>query len=424
MVQTSQSTSHDPQSGKLLETSQEQWCQGDWTGLCQLDRTLLEHHPDRCSLSLLAMAAHHQLGHRDETLLWARQARDWGIDGGDLAKILVAGVHNTLGCCAALLGDDSRMTAHFQDAVSCPAVPQSPLASHDRTFRELTRLGLLQEAATLADRQITSLHQQAGPGSNLETHVTILKSEMSLLHDELSLAQRRGQLRNGITLENQPPTSLQEAQTHWLAELRKRASSQIEQDLWVLEKTSYKRGGYFVEFGATNGILLSNTYLLEKEFGWHGLCAEPNPTFFDELKKNRLCTVTNACIGAVSGELVEFIFAEVYGGMARDADSDNHKAKREAYRETGDTAILTTISLHDFLKAHDAPVTIDYLSIDTEGSEFSILEKFPFDQWDVRLLTIEHNFTEQRKSIRNLLESHGYLCQEAQWDDWYYKSDS
>jgi len=412
------------QCGKLLETSQEQWRQGDWTGLCRLNRSLLEHHPDRPGLSLLAVAAHHQLGHRNETLFWSRQARDWGADGGDLAKILIAGVHNSLGCCAALLGDDPCMTAHFQDAVSCPAVLQNPLASHDRTFRELTRLGLLREVAILADHQITLLQQQAAPGSKLETHVTILKSEVSLLHYEISLAQRRGQLRAGMALEKEPPTSLEEAETRWLAELRKRASSQIEQDLWVLEKTGYKRGGYFVEFGATNGILLSNTYLLEREFGWRGLCAEPNPAFFDELRKNRFCTVTNACIGAVSGERVEFIFAEVYGGMARDADSDNHKAKREAYRETGDTAILTTISLHDFLRAHDAPHTIDYLSIDTEGSEFSILEKFPFDQWDVRLLTIEHNFTEQRSRIRNLLESHGYICQEAQWDDWYYKSDS
>jgi hypothetical protein len=81
--------------------------------------------------------------------------------------------------------------------------------------------------------------------------------------------------------------------------------------------------------------------------------------------------------------------------------------------------ILETISLEDFLRKYEAPHEIDYLSIDTEGSEYAILEKFPFNKWQISLITVEHNFTSQRQQIRELLEKNGYKCTEAKWDDWY-----
>ena len=52
--------------------------------------------------------------------------------------------------------------------------------------------------------------------------------------------------------------------------LVRESRSQFGQDLFALLSLNFKRGGYFVEFGATNGIEKSNTYLLEKELGWAG----------------------------------------------------------------------------------------------------------------------------------------------------------
>ena len=48
----------------------------------------------------------------------------------------------------------------------------------------------------------------------------------------------------------------------------------------MLERSAHKRHGFFVEFGATDGVRLSNTYLLETGFGWTGICAEPNPKMY------------------------------------------------------------------------------------------------------------------------------------------------
>ena len=53
------------------------------------------------------------------------------------------------------------------------------------------------------------------------------------------------------------------------------SKSQLRQDLFVLSETNFKRNGYFVEFGAASGFQLSNTYLLEQNFSWSGILAEP-----------------------------------------------------------------------------------------------------------------------------------------------------
>ena len=194
----------------------------------------------------------------------------------------------------------------------------------------------------------------------------------------------------------------------WLEALKQKSVAQLGQDLWVLEQTHYKRNGYFVEFGATDGISLSNTYLLETEFGWDGILAEPNPVFFQQLEKNRHCITTSACIAGETGREVEFILADVYGGMEAYAGLDMHADTRKSYSEKGERIKVTTISLHDFLLQNNAPRRIDYLSIDTEGSELEILSAFPFEQWDIGLLTIEHNFTPQRAQIRSIMQNNGY----------------
>jgi hypothetical protein len=69
--------------------------------------------------------------------------------------------------------------------------------------------------------------------------------------------------------------------------------------------------------------------------------------------------------------------------------------------------LVKTISLNDLLKSFDAPTVIDYLSIDTEGSEFLILSNLDFSKWKFHIITVEHNFTSQRKLIEFFLFKKG-----------------
>ena len=68
---------------------------------------------------------------------------------------------------------------------------------------------------------------------------------------------------------------------------------------------------------------------------------------------------------------------------------------------------------------------VDYISIDTEGSEYDILSAVDFDRWSFRVMTVEHNHEPQREQVFDLLTSKGYtrVCQDvSRFDDWYVKA--
>ena len=399
----------------LLDKARSQWQFGDWESLSRMDKSAIEHHPERAKLALLAAAGKLQTNDREKAVVFIQLARQWGISKRLIAQILISGVYNTLGRVALASSNNKQAIAHFEKAVSI-SLPDADktVISETRAVQEATKLGLLPQAANLIDKQITSIKQQSSIDSS---RIEIVETEIELLHHELSLAQQRKQIF-------EPQSSISSIgdrinDPDWLAKLEQMSVSQLGQDIWVLSNTNFKRGGFFVEFGATNGILLSNTWLLEKEFGWQGICAEPNPKFFSQLKHNRKCVVSDQYIGRVTGDVIEFILADAYGGSKEFAESDQHKSKRSAYYDAGHVTALTTISLDDFLEQHHAPSDIDYISIDTEGSEYDLLSSFPFEKWNVSLFTIEHNFTEQRERIKSLMNKNGYERIEKEWDDWY-----
>ena len=68
---------------------------------------------------------------------------------------------------------------------------------------------------------------------------------------------------------------------------------------------------------------------------------------------------------------------------------------------------------------------IDYLSIDTEGSEYIILSNFDFTKYSFSVITCEHNFSPMREQIYSLLSKHGYISKYqnlSKFEDWYVKS--
>jgi FkbM family methyltransferase len=262
-----------------------------------------------------------------------------------------------------------------------------------------------------------AIEAAAAQHSALEAQLSILRTEAELLSHELSLALAGGALNAKSIAKRGKGTA--DSRERWQPLSR----SQLGQDLWVLEQLGWKRGGYFVEFGATDGVLLSNSWLLEKHFGWEGICAEPNPKLFERLQQNRSCTLSPACVYRSSGERMRFVLADAYGGLAELGTEDQHGAKREAYAAADEVIEVTTTSLMDLLEQLGAPPLIDYLSIDTEGSELAILEGLDWDRYRFRCITVEHNFTAQRQGLQALLEARGYRRKEAQWDDWYVLID-
>jgi hypothetical protein len=198
--------------------------------------------------------------------------------------------------------------------------------------------------------------------------------------------------------------------------------SQNRQDLLALY--FYRdRPGVFVECGALDGIDLSNTYLLEKEYGWTGLLVEPLPSMSEWIRGCRSSPLDTRCLSDVSGEMAEFYETKLTGlsTLAEFAYTDNWVEERKNHI----VHQVLTVSLKDLLLQHDMPRVVDYFSLDTEGSEFLILNAFDFST-RFNLITVEHNNTPNQGLVYELLSSNNYIRifpELSGWEDWYAHRD-
>ena len=181
---------------------------------------------------------------------------------------------------------------------------------------------------------------------------------------------------------------------------------------------------FFIEFGATDGVSLSNTWLLEKKLGWNGILAEPAKTWHHQLKANRSCMIDTKCVARTSGSKLQFLevggSAELSGIKEFASNGDWASEMRLSCSKEYE---VESISLNDLLDKYSAPSEIQFLSLDTEGSELDILGGYNFEKRKILSICVEHNYIERnRKAINALLLKKGYtqvLEQVSKWDDWY-----
>ncbi|CAG7728541.1 unnamed protein product [Allacma fusca] len=161
--------------------------------------------------------------------------------------------------------------------------------------------------------------------------------------------------------------------------------------------------GFFIESGANDGELNSNTIWLEKELGWEGLLVEADPYVFSKLrKKNRKAWLANVCLSGytypkevtfyrnpVSSEAGGLIYDPYYGAIV--------------------PVGAQSIPLYTLLLALNR-TTVDFFSLDVEGNELQILKTIPFDKITFKILTIEHLFVEEgKRALWTFMKSKGYI---------------
>lgn len=112
-----------PYDETLLESARTQWQFGDWENLANIKIDVIQHHPQRAKLALLAAAGHFQNDDQNEAHRYIRLAQDWGCSRKLIAQLLISGTHNALGCAAAILGQQTRSEEHFRNAVRSGGVP-------------------------------------------------------------------------------------------------------------------------------------------------------------------------------------------------------------------------------------------------------------------------------------------------------------
>jgi|TARA_R100000742_G_C4273412_1_gene92962 FkbM family methyltransferase len=201
--------------------------------------------------------------------------------------------------------------------------------------------------------------------------------------------------------------------------------SSNDQEWFVLTQLNFKPNGFFVDVGANDGVHHSNTFLLEKEYNWKGILADPAKIWQPMLKANRKNFIETDYIWKKTGDTLMFNEIGDYSTIDKYIDSDQHAEIRKGLKkEEGKRYKVITLSLGDLLKKYNAPSTIDYLSIDTEGSEYEILKAFNFTKYKFNIITCEHNHTPNREKIYELLVKNGYKrksTEKSKQDDWYIK---
>ncbi len=185
--------------------------------------------------------------------------------------------------------------------------------------------------------------------------------------------------------------------------------SQKGQDAWIyniLNEWSSKspygsqwkgRSHFYVDLAANDPYHLSSTAFFDK-IGWEGICIDGNSKYTDAIRASkRTCAVVEAIVDACMGKEIQWADNGVLGGIVSD-ETDNKKASSGTKK-----GISTT--LEHILDLNNAPRVIDFLSLDVEGSEFRIMEHFPFDKYSFLTIAIER----PPPWLNELLFKNGYL---------------
>ena len=178
-------------------------------------------------------------------------------------------------------------------------------------------------------------------------------------------------------------------------------TGECRQDGIVADVFGNKTGGWFVDLAANHAWRWSNTFVLERDFNWTGVCIEPNPEYWEEYSSIRSCQLVKQVVGKIDGEQISFAMRGAVGGIMR--DGFDNKAPR-GDRETRQVETHTTVSLASTLAKTGAPSIVDYLSLDIEGAEAYVMESFPFDKYTFLAMTVE-----RPRRLRRALESKGYV---------------
>jgi FkbM family methyltransferase len=169
-----------------------------------------------------------------------------------------------------------------------------------------------------------------------------------------------------------------------------------------LNKMSSPKEGFYFECGATDGFILSNTAILERDFNWTGILVEANTHLYDQLKQNRPNNIcVNACISDRE-KTVKFLNQPSGGMMGHSRIVDNNRNEN--------TIDVKTKTITSILRENDAPHLIDYGVIDIENCVLQAIMGIDFHKYNFKFLAIEFNDHDEQDwdHIKNILEESDY----------------
>lgn len=195
---------------------------------------------------------------------------------------------------------------------------------------------------------------------------------------------------------------------------------QFLQDGFVYETFfKNKQGGVFVDIGANRPVVDSNTYFLETMMGWRGVCIEPSPKLFAELKEKRnSCCLNVAVTPSQEGKLQFMQFDKLHGlsGLVENYNAYSKEQIERLSREHNDPPQIISVNaipINTVLESQQL-FHVDFMSLDIEGGELEILKAIDFNRFYIDIISVENNWEDpwyheaKNSSIRKYMESSGY----------------
>ncbi len=183
----------------------------------------------------------------------------------------------------------------------------------------------------------------------------------------------------------------------------------------VWEFFGFRTDGFYVEVGANDPKMLSQTWLLEK-VGWRGILVEPLPDNAELLRRARPNSVVYPVAVSSLDQVGEADFHVAGDRSALVPNLKNHKVE---YSSQIRIKVVTMDSILEEVR----PERIDFLSIDTEGNELNVLKGFDLEKHRPSLMLIEDSV--YTLDVHNYMKTRRYrLIRRTADNNWYVPSDS
>jgi FkbM family methyltransferase len=329
-------------SDDLLSRARMQWQFGDWPSLLHLDLLAIEHHPARAELALLSGCAALQMGQPDTARRYLTAAEAWDCHPSLMARLLLAGVSNSLARYHALKGHSETSATYFLEAAS--AIGGDPrLAARARQQQELLSLPpLLPSSRPSLDRAplaAPALAPSSPTASAAPSTSPFTPPSEPAEHDA-------NPFQPGI-----------------------RSYAQNFEDVMLWRALKNVEDGFYIDIGAQHPVQDSVSKAFYEK-GWRGIHVEATPAYARLLRQDRPDeTVIEAALSNQHGTLRFFEIPETGLSTGDPAIAARHQQQGFEVRETS----VPTLTLADVfaLAGHRE---IHWLKIDVEGMEKQVLE--------------------------------------------------
>ena len=180
-----------------------------------------------------------------------------------------------------------------------------------------------------------------------------------------------------------------------------------ETDLEIQKYFEPGYSGVCIDIGAGVGMERSNTYYFEKKY-WRCLCIEPNPKLYNHMRMYRRLALNVACSNYDKKNVPFYVYDINDGNQEAISSLTVDQRLVESHKEmiNGVEEIKVEAKKLDTILSRINIEKIDFVSIDTEGTELDVLMGFDINRWSPKLFVIENNFGESK--FLEYLEGFGY----------------